>query len=96
MNQRTRLTKLMFRKALAQLMKDKHISQISIREICEKAELNRSTFYLHYKNVYDLLEEIENEIAAEADKAIDFKKPSPFSKVFEGKPGLLSYSFDKQ
>ena len=49
MNQRTRLTKLMFRKALAQLMKDKHISQISIREICEKAELNRSTFYLHYK-----------------------------------------------
>lgn len=76
MNQRTRLTKLTFRKALAQLMKDKHISQISIREICEKAELNRSTFYLHYKNVYDLLEEIENEIAAEADKAIDFKKES--------------------
>lgn len=76
MNQRTRLTKLMFRKALAQLMKNKHISQISIREICEKAELNRSTFYLHYKNVYDLLEEIENEIAAEADKAIDFKKES--------------------
>ena len=76
MNQRTRLTKLMFRKALAQLLKDKHISQISIREICEKAELNRSTFYLHYKNVYDLLEEIENEIAAEADKAIDFKKES--------------------
>lgn len=74
MNQRTRLTKYKFRKALTQLMKDKHISQISIREICEKAELNRSTFYLHYKDAYALLEEIDNEIASEIDKAIDFNK----------------------
>ena len=73
MNQRTRLTKLMFRKALAELLAEKHISQISIRELCEKAELNRSTFYLHYQDVYDLLEEIESEIASEADQAVDFK-----------------------
>ena len=74
MNQRTRLTKMMFRRALAELLKEKHISGISIREICEKAELNRSTFYLHYHDVYDLLEEIENEIAEEADKAVGMDK----------------------
>ena len=74
MNQRTRLTKMMFRQALAELLKDKHISNITIREICEKAELNRSTFYLHYHDVYDLLEEIENEIAREADNAVSLNK----------------------
>lgn len=74
MNQRTRLTKMMFRRALAELLKEKHISGISVREICQKAELNRSTFYLHYHDVYDLLEEIENEIAEEADKAIGLNK----------------------
>ena len=42
----------------------KSIEKISIKEICEKAELNRSTFYAYYNEPKDLLREIEEEITA--------------------------------
>ncbi|MDZ4992520.1 TetR family transcriptional regulator [Clostridium perfringens] len=35
------------------------INHITVREICEKAKINRSTFYAHYKDVYDLLDKLE-------------------------------------
>ena len=64
-NQRTRLTKLLFRSAMTELLESKKsIDKISIKEICEKAELNRSTFYAYYSRPEDLLREIENEITA--------------------------------
>ena len=46
-----------FDKALLSLLAKKEFEYITIREICEKAGVNRSTFYLHYENTYDLLRE---------------------------------------
>lgn len=39
------------------------ISKITVREICEMAEINRSTFYAHYVDVYDLFDKVERQIA---------------------------------
>ncbi len=62
-NQRTRLSKLLFKNAIIDLLKEKgDIHKISVRELCQKAELNRSTFYAHYNEPKDLLEELENEL----------------------------------
>ncbi|MGN0469028.1 MAG: TetR/AcrR family transcriptional regulator [Acutalibacteraceae bacterium] len=62
-NQRTRLSKLMFKNAIMDLLKEKgSVDKISVRELCEKAELNRSTFYAHYNEPKDLLLEVENEL----------------------------------
>ncbi len=62
-NQRTRLSKIMFKNAIMDLLKEKgDIHKISVRELCEKAELNRSTFYAHYSEPKDLLKELEDEI----------------------------------
>lgn len=44
-------------KALVALLEKKDFEYITIKEICALAGVNRSTFYLHYENVYDLLEE---------------------------------------
>lgn len=44
-------------KALIALLERKEFSYITISEICEKAGVNRSTFYLHYENTRDLLDE---------------------------------------
>ena len=44
-------------KAFLQLLEKKDFEYISIKEICEKAGVNRSTFYLHYDNISDLLSE---------------------------------------
>ena len=50
-------TAIRFNKALLSLLEKKPFDYISIREICETAEVNRSTFYLHYENTRDLLKE---------------------------------------
>lgn len=62
-NQRTRLSKMLLKNALMDLMKEKgSVSKISVRELCERAELNRSTFYAHYNEPKELLCELEDEI----------------------------------
>lgn len=50
-------TAIRFDKALLSLLDKKPFEYITISEICEKAEVNRSTFYLHYDNTSDLLKE---------------------------------------
>lgn len=60
-NQRTRLTKMLFKDGLIALLQKKTIYQISVTELCEAAELNRSTFYKYYNNVRDVLTELEQE-----------------------------------
>lgn len=59
---RTRVTKMMIRKAFTTILRNKPIQSISIKELCELAEINRSTFYLHYNDIYDLLNQIEDEM----------------------------------
>ena len=61
-NRRTVLTKRIFKETLMDLMKEKPISKITIKEICDLADMSRSTFYLHYQDQYDLLEDIEKEV----------------------------------
>lgn len=54
-------TALLMNQALIELLNKKDYEFITIKEICKKAGVNRSTFYLHYDNVNDLLcETIEN------------------------------------
>ena len=43
--------------ALISLLKEKPFDYITVSEICSKAGVNRSTFYLHYETIGDLLEE---------------------------------------
>ena len=43
--------------ALITLLEKKDFEYITIKEICDTAGVNRSTFYLHYENTYDLLQE---------------------------------------
>ena len=50
-------TAVRFDKALLSLIEKKPFEYITISEICEKAGVNRSTFYLHYENTRDLLKE---------------------------------------
>lgn len=62
-NQRTRLSKMLFKNSLMDLLKEKgSINKVSVRELCDRAELNRSTFYAHYQEPNDLLIEIETEL----------------------------------
>ncbi|MGN0534575.1 MAG: TetR/AcrR family transcriptional regulator [Eubacterium sp.] len=62
-NQRTRLSKMLLKNALMDALKEKgSVNKVSVRELCERADLNRSTFYAHYSEPKDLLIELEDEI----------------------------------
>ena len=50
-------TASLFDEALISLLQKKDIEYITIKEICNMASVNRSTFYLHYENIDDLLNE---------------------------------------
>ena len=63
MDRRVRKTKRQLRLALMQLMSEKSVKDISVRELAAIADINRGTFYIHYKDVYDLLTHLEDEVA---------------------------------
>lgn len=61
-DRRIRKTKKLLREALTELMNEKTLENITIKDLTERADLNRGTFYLHYRDIYDLLEQSEDEI----------------------------------
>ena len=62
-------TARMMDEALIELLCKKDIQYISVKEICAKAGVNRSTFYLHYETISDLLEETIENIQEEFQKS---------------------------
>ncbi len=70
-DQRVRLTQALLKNALVQLIKQQHISKISVRALCDVAGINRSTFYNHYNDPYDLLMKIKQEIIDDLSRYIN-------------------------
>lgn len=60
-NRRVSMTKNLLKESLLELLKEKSLQKITIKEICENADVNRSTFYLHYADQFALCNEIEND-----------------------------------
>ena len=58
-----------------QLYCKKRIEKITVKEICDRAGYNRSTFYVYFKDAYEILDEIEEQtITVEDFKKIVIKK----------------------
>lgn len=64
MDKRIKKTKHSIKEALFKIGRDKGMENVSIQNIIEEADINRATFYYHYKDKYDLLNEILNETLA--------------------------------
>lgn len=62
---RIQYTKKVLKESLLMILRDKPISKVSIKEVCDHAGLNRGTFYLHYHEPNDLLKEIEEDFISE-------------------------------
>ena len=61
MDRRVRKTKAQLREGLARLMQQKSIKEISVKELVDEVDINRSTFYLHYTDIYQMLQKIEED-----------------------------------
>jgi AcrR family transcriptional regulator len=62
---RVRNTKKRLRQSFARLMSEKPLQNITVAELCARAEINRSTFYAHYADIYDLQQKLELEVYGE-------------------------------
>jgi len=81
-SRKTQYTKMVLRDSLMELLQKKPISKITIKELCEKADINRTTFYNHYLDHYDLLKKIEDEALALAKEIInDLQNKSDRSEI---------------
>lgn len=61
-NRRVRITRKIFQDALVELMEEQPLEKITVTDVCQRADMNRSTFYSHYRDVTQLLDEVETEV----------------------------------
>lgn len=59
-DKRVKKTKKLLKEALADLLCEKKIQNITIRELTDKVNVSRNAFYTHYIDIYDLYEKVEN------------------------------------
>lgn len=61
-NKRKKASQEKIKKVLFDLIQDRDINQISVTDICKEAEINRSTFYANYIDIFDLVNKIKDEM----------------------------------
>jgi AcrR family transcriptional regulator len=70
-NRRVRYTRMALRESLLSLLQEYPLNKITVSRICEQADVNRSTFYLYYKDAYDLLDQIETGLYEQISQAVE-------------------------
>lgn len=93
-NRRVKITKQIFQDTLLELLHTQSIHEISIRTLCEKADLNRSTFYKYYGSQYDLLKEMEDEMLHQITQV--FSQETPISAYKEQITKLLTFALEHE
>nr|MDH3162613.1 TetR/AcrR family transcriptional regulator [Bacillus licheniformis] len=69
-------TKRAIKEAFLKSLHEKEINKITVSDLSRRADLGRGTFYLHYRDVFDLYEQIENELFDQLGKFYDDYFPS--------------------
>ncbi len=80
-NRRTQMTKRIVKEALIELLSKKPMNKVTVKEICEVADINRSTFYAYYEDQYDLFDEIEDDIIKKTPKINIYKDENTEKKL---------------
>lgn len=70
-DRRVRRTRAQLRRALTELLQEKGIDSLSVTELTSRADVNRGTFYCHYRDIYDMLDQLEAETLEEFSALMD-------------------------
>ncbi len=94
-DRRVRRTKKLLTQALTRLLQEKQAKEITVKELTELADMNRGTFYLYYKDIFDMLEKIEDGLFGALDAIVDRHEEEAVSA--RTKPMLLDlFAFIKE
>jgi AcrR family transcriptional regulator len=91
-DRRVRRTKKMLLEGLTQLMAQKKINKITVKELTELVDVNRATFYLYYKDIFDMLEQIEMEMLENLNHAL--VKFCNEDATYDNLLNFLTYAFE--
>ena len=91
LDRRKKYTRMVLKESLLQLLEKKPITQITVKEICEEADINRSTFYSHYSDQYDLLNQIEEEFICDMNETLTMYNENKGEEVVQMTEKLLEY-----
>lgn len=84
-DRRTKYTKMVISEAFMQLIKNKPIQKITVADICALADISRPTFYLHYSDIYALIDEIGENMIVSANlgemAALTLDKPNKIHDI---------------
>lgn len=98
MDRRTRKSKNAMKKALFELMTKKPFSQITVSELCENADINRSTFYANYTEMKELLSEIHQDLLDKMMNHTDRMASDATEKQMRTSviTGMVTYIYERQ
>lgn len=82
-DRRVRKTKRALQEGLAELLLETNLRKITVRELTDKVDIHRATFYAHYKDIYDLYEQIENTVFDELSKIIVRDPSHKYDDIFK-------------
>jgi AcrR family transcriptional regulator len=97
MDERSAITEKSIRTAFFQLMQEKGFQKISVSSITGRAGINRTTFYLHYTDKFDLLDKVEDALLAEIGGIMDKALSEIFSpriakeKIYRAAVSIMRY-----
>lgn len=80
-NIRYQETEERLKKALRDSMKQKPLKDITVRELCDAARINKATFYRHYRDIYELAGQMEKDIHSGLIRLLDVKKERPLTEL---------------
>lgn len=98
MDRRVKKTQTAIRRAFTELIREKgDVNAITIKEIVDKADISRSTFYTHYSDIFELTEDISNMFADDiANIVIETHKKmtgmDSYKKIYEE---ILRYLYNQ-
>lgn len=102
MDKRVQKSKSCIINTFLEIRAKKPLEKITVTELCKKAEINKSTFYVHYHDIYDLSEQLEKEVVDSILESIQhpekvFETPDQFTRdlyqAYQAKNSLIQILF---
>lgn len=87
-------TRRALRCALLALLQEKSVDDVTVKEVCEKANVSRATFYKHYKDCYDLLKQMETCMLEKYLHALNITNPVDVNQLADAVYDMVSENAD--
>ncbi|MBU9712311.1 TetR/AcrR family transcriptional regulator [Evansella tamaricis] len=91
LDRRKKYTRQVLKESFIKKLKEKPFSSITIKEICDYADINRSTFYSHYSDLKNLLNQIEDNIISDLNKTLSDYNHTKNEEAIQMIEKLLEY-----